>query len=298
MMSEDTIPVCPPPAPDPHPPTFDPPAGATDCHAHVFGPAEKYPYQPNRAYTPHDAPVSALREMHRTLGIERLVVVQASAHGTDNSAVLDAIRSDPVRIRGVGALAEDTSDAEIETLNAAGIRGFRVNLVDKGGMPFRSLDSVAEMSRRVAPFGWHLELLVHVETNVAELRDLAERVTIPISIGHVGYTRVKDGGERHAGFREFAALLRDADIWVKLTAPYRISAEETPPYSDTRRMVEAVVEAAPDRILWGSDWPHVIHYRTMPNDGDLFNLLADWVPDPGMRRRILVDNPARHYGFA
>jgi 2-pyrone-4,6-dicarboxylate lactonase len=296
-MAED-IPICPPPDASPHSAGFEVPPGVTDCHAHVFGPESRYPYQANRAYTPRDAPLSALRALHGVLGVRRCVLVQASAHGTDNNAILDSIAQDPANLRGVCAISEDTSDDELERLNAAGIRGFRVNLVDKGGMPFRSFDALAQMSQRVARFGWHVEFLVHVEQAIDDLRQLTKTIAVPMSVGHVGYTHARSGGEAHSGFQEFLALLRDGHFWVKLTAPYRISAEEAPPYADIRSMAEAVIEAAPGRTIWGSDWPHVIHYRTMPNDGDLFDLLAEWAPDADLRTRILVDNPGRLYGFS
>lgn len=296
-MTADDKPLCPPPDPNPHPPKFEMPASAADCHAHVFGPASRYPYQEARSYTPRDNPLSKLRAMHATLGLERLVVVQASAHGTDNSAVLDAVATDPKTLRGIGAVTEDVSDRELARLNDGGIRGIRVNLVDRGGMPFSSLAALGAMAERIRDFGWHVELLVHVEQSIAELRELAETLCVPISIGHIGYTKTAVGGIDHPGYQEFLALLRDGHFWVKLTAPYRISGHDQFPYPDVAPMAEAVVAAAPDRVIWGSDWPHVIHYRGMPNDGDLLDALADWVPDAALRRRILVDNPKRLYGF-
>lgn len=296
-MTETDKPLCPPPDDEPHPPKFDMPAGATDSHAHVFGPESRYPYQENRSYTPRDLPLSDLRAMHQVLGVERLVVVQASAHGLDNSAVLDAVATDPENLRAIAAVSEETSDAELARLNEGGVRGIRVNLVDQGGMPFSSLDALGHMAERIRDFGWHIELLVHVETSAEALRKLATSVCVPLSVGHIGYTKAGTGGLDHPGFQAFLELLRDGHFWVKLTAPYRISAHDNFPYPDVAGMAEAVVEAAPDRVVWGSDWPHVIHYRGMPNDGDLLDALADWVPDAGLRRRILVDNPARLYGF-
>lgn len=295
-MSDDDKPLCPPPDPHPHPPHFTMPKGAADCHAHVFGPASRYPYQENRSYTPRDMPLSALRALHRTLGIERLVVVQASAHGLNNNAVLDAVATDRKNLRGIAAVSEDTSDRELQRLNDGGIRGIRVNLVDRGGNPFSSLAAVGKMAERIRDFGFHIELLVHVES-FPELRQLAETTCVPLSVGHIGYTKAAAGGIDHPGFQQFLTLLRDGHYWVKLTAPYRISAHDNFPYPDVAPMARAVVEAAPDRVIWGSDWPHVIHYRGMPNDGDLLDALADWAPDADLRQRILVDNPARLYRF-
>ncbi len=287
---------CPPPDRNPHPPAFAVPAGATDCHAHVFGPAARYPYQPDRSYTPPDLPLAELRRMHGTLGPQRLVLVQASVHGTDNSAVRDAVASDPVNLRGIAAMTEETTDKELAALRDAGIRGVRVNLVDRGGMPFRSLDALAQAAERIRDLGFHIELLVHVES-FPDLRTLAKTICVPMSVGHIGYTKVVAGGLQHPGFQDFLALLRDGFFWVKLTGPYRISACTHYPYTDISDMAKAVIAAAPERVVWGSDWPHVMVQTKMPNDGDLLDALADWAPAPVDRHRILVDNPARLYGF-
>jgi len=286
-------PLCPAPDPDPHAPAFAVPPLACDCHVHVFGP--QYPYQEERSYTPPDAPVHRLRHLHDNLGLTRAVIVQASVHGTDNTAVLDAVATDPERFRGVAAVGEDVTDAELERLNAGGIRGVRLNLVDKGGMPFSSLASVRAFADRIRDMGWHVELLVHVEQS-DELADLVRTLSVPVSVGHVGYTKAGAGID-HPGYQRFLDLLRDGYCWVKLTGPYRISAREAFPYDDVKPFAEAVVTAAPDRIVWGSDWPHVLHYKPMPNDGDLLDSLAEWVPDPRQRQKILVDNPATLYGF-
>jgi predicted TIM-barrel fold metal-dependent hydrolase len=230
------------------------------------------------------------------LGLQRLVLVLASVHGADNSAVRDAVASDPVNLRGIAAMTEDTSDKELAGLRDAGIRGVRVNLVDRGGMPFRSLAALARAAERIRDLGFHIELLVHVES-FADLRTLAKTICVPMSVGHIGYTKAAAGGLQHPGFQDFLALLRDGHFWVKLTGPYRISACDRFPYTDISDMAKAVIAAAPDRIVWGSDWPHVMVQTTMPNDGDLLDALAEWAPDPVDRHRILVDNPARLYGF-
>jgi 2-pyrone-4,6-dicarboxylate lactonase len=295
-MSSTDAPLCAPPDPNPHPPSFAIPAGATDCHAHVFGPASRYPYQTNRSYTPPDASIGQLRAMHRTLAIERLVVVAASVYGTNNDAVLDAIATDPKNLRGIATVGADIGDRQLAQLRDGGIRGIRVNLVDKGGNPFGSLDALSEIAKRIADLGFHIELLVHVES-FPELRALAKSVCVPMSVGHIGYTKAAAGGLAHPGFQDFLALLLDGYFWVKLTGPSRISALERPPYFDIAAMAQAVIAAAPDRVVWGSDWPHVMQVKPMPNDGDLLDAVAEWAPDAAQRRRILVDNPARLYGF-
>jgi len=294
-MANDQRP-CPPPDTNPHPPNFDVPRGAVDTHAHIFGPAAKYPYQENRSYTPPDLPLSQLRAMHRTLGIDRLVLVHASVHGADNSIILDALATDPKSLRAVAAMTEETTDRELAGMRDAGVRGVRVNLVDRGGMPFRSLAALAHAAERIRNLGLHLELLVHVES-FAELRELTKTICVPMSVGHIGYTKAAAGGLDHPGFGEFLAMLRDGFFWVKLTGPYRISARAKFPYDDVTAMAKAVIAAAPDRVVWGSDWPHVMVATEMPNDGDLLDALAAWAPDPVQRNRILVDNPARLYGF-
>ena len=295
-MSSNDAPLCPPPDPNPHAPSFAIPVGATDCHAHVFGPASRYPYQDNRSYTPPDAPLSQLRAMHKALGIQRMVVVAASVHGTNNNPVLDAVAADPENLRGIATVGADIGDQELARLKDGGIRGIRVNLVDKGGNPFGSLDALGGIAERIRDLGFHIELLVHVES-FPELRALAKRICVPLSVGHIGYTKVAAGGLDHPGYQEFLALLRDGYFWVKLTGPSRISALDRAPYSDVAAMAKAVIAAAPDRVVWGSDWPHVMQVKPMPNDGDLLDVLAQWAPDAAERRRILVDNPARLYGF-
>lgn len=295
-MSSDIKPLCPPPDVSPHPPGFAMPAGATDCHAHIFE-AARYGYQDERSYTPPDAPISRLRGMHKALGIERLVVVAASVHGTNNNPVLDAIAADPKNLRGIATIAADTGERELARLKDGGIRGIRVNLVDKGGNSFGSLDGLSGIAERIRDLGFHIELLVHVES-FPNLRGLAKKICVPLSVGHIGYTKVAAGGLNHPGYQEFLALLRDGYFWVKLTGPSRLSAQDSFPYPDVTAMAKAAVAAAPDRVVWGSDWPHVMQYKPMPNDGDLLDALAEWVPDAAQRQRILVDNPAQLYGFA
>ena len=292
-MSE--APYCAAPDRAPATPRLAVPALACDSHLHVFGPAGRYPYQATRAYTPPDSPPEEMRKLHAALGIGRAVLVQASVHGTDNRAILDAVATDPARLRAVAAVTEEVTEAELRRLHEGGVRGFRVNLVDKGGMPFRSLAALEAMAARVQPMGWHAELLVHVEDS-EEFRQIARRLPIPVCVGHLGYTKAASA-LTHPGYRDFLALLKDGRCWAKLTGPYRISAADRAPYADVAPLAQAVVEAAPTRVVWGTDWPHVMLKGVMPNDAALLDLLADWVPDAATRQRILVDNPAALYGF-
>jgi 2-pyrone-4,6-dicarboxylate lactonase len=286
---------CPPPDPDPQPPKFQMPAGAIDTHAHLFGPASRYPYSERRGYTPPDANIEAYRALHQALRVSRGVLTQPSVYGTDNARILDALRQEPNRLRAVVSVEASVTDREIEQMNALGVRGIRVNLVDKGGMPYSSLDDVEVLARRIHPFGWHVELLVHVHEDAGLMRRLAS-MAADISIGHLGYMPAALGAD-HPGFQAFLAILREGRCWVKLTGSYRITALKATPYGDVTPLARALVAARPDRIVWGTDWPHPIVRIPMPNDGALLDQLADWVPDEAIRNRILVDNAAQLYGF-
>ena len=294
-MSE-VEPDCPPADANPAPPRrVVAPPGATDVHAHVFGPQRRYAMSPKRGYTPPTASYEDWRRLHRVLGVARGVLTQPSVYGTDNAAMLDAVALDPARLRAVAAVAADVSDAELRRLDAAGVRGIRVNLVDKGGMPFADLAEVAAFARRIAGLGWHIEYLVHAH-EFAGLDALA-RMPVDAVVGHFGYMPA-DRGVDDAGYRRFLKLVEGGRIWVKLSAPYRITRQAGTGYADVVPYARALAAARPDRLLWGTDWPHPHNSRAMPNDGELFDRLADWLPDETLRRQVLADNPARLYGFA
>ncbi len=224
------------------------------------------------------------------------MLTQPSVYGIDNRRMLDAVAAAPERLRAVAAVDATVSDAELAQLDRAGVRGIRVNLVDKGGMPFESIDGVARMAARIAPLGWHIELLVHAHA-YPDFRRTMAALPVEVVVGHLGYMRTSEGLD-HPGFRDFLGLVADGRCWVKLTAPYRITTSATVPYADVAPVARRLIETRPDRMLWGSDWPHVATKLAMPNDGDLLELLGDWAPDPAIRRQILVDNPTRLYGFA
>jgi len=291
-------PRCAPPDPAPRPPQSKFPPLACDCHAHICGPQATYGYIPERIYTPPDALLPAYRHLLATLGCERAVLVQPSFHGTDNRAMLAAMREAGASFRGVAVIGDDASEREIAALHEAGVRGARLNIVDvktgKGELPLASIERLAD---RIKGFGWHLEFLTHVDEFPDLDRTLA-RLPVECVFGHLGYVRA-DKGTATPGFQALLRLLRAGRAWVKLTGPYRISTGPLP-HADTQAFAQALVEAAPDRLMWGSDWPHVKTEWTipMPSDGELADLLAEWVPDAGLRKRVLVDNPARLYGFA
>jgi 2-pyrone-4,6-dicarboxylate lactonase len=285
------------PAPDPNPvkPKYAPPPGACDAHCHVFGPAARFPYAPGRRYTPHDAPKEQLRALHEHLGLARAVLVQASCHGADNRAMLDAIawsrRFEPGGAwRGVAMMGGEVGDAELEALSAAGVRGVRFNFVRHlGGAP--DLDAFDRVTGRIGGLGWHVVLHLDAE-DILAYRDRIERLAVPFVIDHMGRVKAAQGLEQKP-FRMLLDLMRNELAWVKLSGPERISSAGKP-FHDAIPFARALIEAAPDRVLWGTDFPHP-NVRVMPNDGELVDLLPLMCPDEAARRKLLVDNPARLY---
>jgi 2-pyrone-4,6-dicarboxylate lactonase len=286
------------PAPDPNPakPELRLPAGACDSHCHVFGPASRFPYAPERRYTPPDAPRERLRALHEHLGLARAVVVQASCHGSDNRAMLDAIawarRFEPAGAwRGVAMVGKEVTDGELESLSEAGVRGVRFNFVRHlGGAP--DLEAFDRVTGRIGALGWHVVLHLDAE-DILAYRARIERLAVPFVIDHMG--RVKAGhGLAQEPFRMLLDLMKKNELaWVKVSGPERISSTGAP-FHDAVPFARALIEAAPDRVLWGTDFPHP-NVRVMPNDGELVDLLPLMCPDETLRHKLLVDNPARLY---
>jgi 2-pyrone-4,6-dicarboxylate lactonase len=293
-MAQDEIPVCSPPDRNPRKATLEVPPGSVDCHTHVFGPVERYPYSPNRGYTPPDSSLEQMLHMHAMLGIERVVLTQPSVYGIDNAAILEAMTRIPDRARAVVALDTSVTDDELARLEALGARGVRLNLDNKGGMPM-ALRDVRRMADRIKDLGWHYEFLIKGE-EFDELEDLLRSLPIPISIGHMAYMP-HDPGIDYPPFQRLLNLIKEGNTWMKLSAPNRISATDLPPYDDVVPMGRAFVETMPERMLWGTDWPHPNKFGEQPNDADLLEQLALWAPDPAIRKRILVDNPETLYRF-
>ncbi len=279
----------------PHGPTrFEPPPGACDAHCHVFGPAERFPFAPERVYTPPDAPLEKFAELQETLGLERAVFVQASCHGTDNRAMLDALRRGGGRYAGVAMIDDSTTDAEIDELHAAGTRGTRFNFVRHlGGAP--DLDRFWRLVHRVVPLGWHIVLHFDAQ-DLPDHADLLDAMPCPFVIDHMGRVPV-GGGLDQAPFLALLEVMNDERAWVKVSGAERLTSGGPPPYDDVVPFARALIERAPDRVLWGTDWPHP-NVRHMPDDGDLLDLLAEFAPDGATRDRILVTNPERLYDFA
>jgi predicted TIM-barrel fold metal-dependent hydrolase len=271
------------------------PPGACDCHVHVFGPSARYPFAADRAYTPPEASFRSYQAVMRDLGLTRAVLVQPSVYGTDNRAMLDALSQGGPNLRGVAVIGapDDCGEDELAALDAAGVRGVRMNTLFPGAEGTGDLDALVA---GIAPFGWHLQVLI----DVAETTGLVTRLgSLPVAtvFDHLGHLPAALGRD-HPGFRDLLALLREGRSWVKLSAPYRLSARNVPPYDDVRPFAEAALEAAPDRVVWGSDWPHPAIQGPRPRPATLLDPLFDWIDDANLRRRVLVDNPARLYGFA
>ncbi len=285
-------------APDRHPrrPEFTLPAGAIDTHVHVF--EEQYPLAETRGYTPPESTLADLQHLHQILGFDRVVLTQASPHGTDNSAISDATTAlnklTPGRAKMVVALASDVTEHEIARLDQLGACGVRLNTDNKGGMPI-TLDKLPELEAKLKPFGWHIEWLFP-GANIIELLPVFDKMTIPMSIAHFAYQPAAAGIEA-PGFKALLDLVKRGNTWVKISAPNRISATDLPPYDDVRPMAQALCDTDDTRILWGSDWPHPDRYNINPNDGDLVNALYEWVPDEKIREKILCSNPETFYRF-
>ena len=283
--------MCQGPDPNPTPPRLKAPAGATDTHFHIFGPEDRYPFVPERRFTPPDASVASYMKMHRTMGLSRAVLVQPSMYGTDNRRQLDAAREMDIPTRTIVVVPVTVADAQIEALHAQGARGVRFNPSQPGSLPLDQLDRFAE---RLAGFGWHIQLML-TPAQLIELAPRLRKLRCTIVIDHMGDVRTA-GGINQPAFQALLGLVRGERCWVKLSAGYHHS-DQAPPYPETIPLTHALVDACPDRLLWGSDWPHANHWGRMPNSTDLFDLLLEWVPDEAVRTRILVDNPARLYGF-
>ncbi len=281
--------------PDTKTPRLTLPPLSCDCHAHICGPATIHPYAAERIYTPPDALLPGYLMMLEKIGIQRTVLVQPSVYGNENGVMLKAMAESSLPCRGVAVIDNSISDDEVEQLHRAGIRGARFNLVDVRDPSGRiDLSVVKILAERVKPLGWHAEFLIHAD-EYPDLDLMFEDFPIAIVFGHMGYLRPPLSVE-HEGFQALLRLLRGGRCWVKLTGPTRISAAGMP-YPDVTPIARTLAETAPERLIWGSDWPHVKLSKPMPNDGDLVDLLTEWIPDQDKRRRILVDNPAELYDF-
>jgi predicted TIM-barrel fold metal-dependent hydrolase len=283
---------------------FDVPTGSTDCHVHIIGDAAKYPFAGDRVYTPPPATPEMLAELHRALKIDRVVLVQPSFYGTDNARMLDALGTIGARARGVAVIDKAMTRSRLEEMKAAGVRGVRINLETSGQSdPAVAKASVEATAAQVAPLDWHIQIYTRPSVIVA-LADTLAALPVPLVFDHFG--GLKAGlGPSQPGYDVVFGLVKSGRAYVKISAAYRLS-DKPPDYADITPMAEALVTVNPDRIVWGSDWPHTnpvhrpISEITPPaevDDGLMLNQLAKWVPEAATRHKILVDNPARLYGF-
>ena len=279
--------VCPEPHPHPAPPSmYALPPGAIDTHAHVIGPP---PYQEARGYTPGPHPVTEYLAVLDACGLARGVLVQPTVHGVHNTMLLAALRRHPGRLRGIAVVSADIADRDVAALKEAGVTGLRLVAAASGGVGLQDLDRYEAICRET---GWHLQLMVRAD-RLGPAAERLSRLRVPLVIDHLGYFPV-DQGLASPGATVLLNLL-GAGAWVKLSGAFRLSVRSD--RADTIPIARACIEAAPDRCVWGSDWPHVNFWEPMPSMSALLDLLGAWAPEPSVRRRILVDNPARLYGF-
>jgi predicted TIM-barrel fold metal-dependent hydrolase len=281
-------------------PDFKSPPAGCDCHFHVFGPAARYPYnQADLRYAPPVAPVEDFLALAKTLGLERFVFVQPSAYGRDNRCMLDAMRLIGAKsCRGIVDIDENAPDAELERLNALGVRGVRINVPPvkpyEAGFAAKLMPRIERLAARCAEVGWQLDFLTPGWLT-AELMPALGKLDVDFTIAHLGMFLAKDGVQQ-PGFQALLELLRRGGgrCWVKLTGVYRMSV--APGFADLAPMARALIETAPERVIWGSDYPH-LSFADKVGSIELWNLLGKWAPDETTRRKILVDNPQRLFKF-
>jgi D-galactarolactone isomerase len=266
------------------------PPNATDCHHHVYD--ARFPVDPKATLRPGDASVADYRKLQARIGTSRNVIVQPSTYGVDNRLLVEALGQFGPSARGVAVVNTDVTDAELKQLHAAGVRGIRFNLAQAGATTVEMVDPLA---KRIAPMGWHIQVNAPAATILAA-KDVWARQPCQIVFDHLAHVPHPDG-VAHPVFAMVRGLLGDGKAWVKLSGAYADTKVGPPTYADSSAVAKAYVAAAPERLVWGSDWPHPSERDTKPDDAILFDLLADWAPDAGLRSRILVDNPARLYQF-
>jgi 2-pyrone-4,6-dicarboxylate lactonase len=278
---------------NPSKPTFKLPPGAVDAHCHVFGPGDVFPFAPERKYTPCDASKEQLWALRDFLGFERNVIVQATCHGADNRALVDALRHSNGRARGVATVKADVSDVELQELDAAGVRGVRFNFV-KRLVDTTPPDVLMSIAKRIAPLGWHVVIYFEAQ-DLPELYDFFTALPTTVVVDHMGRPDVGkpvDGPE----FSLFVQLMREHEnFWSKVSCPERLSKVGPPFYEDVVPFARKLVETFPDRVLFGTDWPHPNMKSHMPDDGLLVDYAARIATTPELQRKLLVENPERLY---
>jgi predicted TIM-barrel fold metal-dependent hydrolase len=291
--------------------TFEVPAKACDSHLHVFGPPERFPFASVRPYTPGNALVEDLVELHRALRLERVVIVQPTVYGTDNSRMIDALRRLNGELgrqaRGIAVVDQAIGNDQLERMHEAGVRGLRVNLVSKDFAPAAVAETLQAVASLAAPLGWHVQTYAPLAL-IAAVSEAIERLAVPLVVDHFGRPRASEGLAQ-PGFDKLLALVRSGKVYVKLSAAYRIS--DLPGYPDAAPIARALIQANPERMLWGTDWPHVedrkagapmrkfgeIDAFRAEDNGAVLNRFKEWVASASLLQKILVDNPAQLYGF-
>jgi 2-pyrone-4,6-dicarboxylate lactonase len=295
------MPYCYPPDPNTREPNCALPSNACDTHFHVFGPPERFPFVSMHEYAPPAAPLEHYLKMIAVIGVEHAVVVQPSVHGLDNSATLDAIKNSGGRFRGVARIDDQTPKGELQRLHDGGVRGVRFNLLDRprGNVKLDVLDRCVE---HIAELGWSVDL--HIDTKkLLEEEKRVRSMPIPVVIDHIARIKPVEGLSQPA-FQLLLDLMKETHVWVKVSGADKICGTNVHsyfglPFVEVIPFARAVITAAPDRVIWGTDWPHSNNFAPghTPNDGDLVDLLAAFAPDQAVRTKILVDNPAALYGF-
>lgn len=289
------------------PPGFDVPAGACDTHMHVFGPAETYPYSGSRGYTPPDATLADYQAVAAKMGIERTVFVQPSSYAEDNRCMLDAMKGMGAPARGIVGIKPDVAEAELAAMRELGVRGVRINMNHAGESGADGLIAMmTPIAERIRPYGWHIQGFLPADALPA-VPPVIDSLPVDLVIDHMGMFRASSF-ESHPGWPAMKALLGTGKVWVKLSGAYRVNDGVDGKYGMVPPLAQALIDLAPERMVWGSDWPHtpphpkgdarfgVTPFRRL-DPGQLLALLADWAPDPALRKRILVDNPARLYDY-
>lgn len=276
------------------PTALTPPALACDAHCHIFGPGAQFPFSPTRTYTPPASGIAEFEQLQETLGLQRAVFVQASCHGTDNSAMVHALRKGQGRYAGVAMIDESFSDADLQELHDAGVRGTRFNFVAHlGDAP--DLDVFWILVNRVAKLGWHIVLHFDAK-DLPSYASLLAEMPVPYVIDHMARVPAAEGVDQDS-FQHLLGLMKsDENCWVKISCAERLTEGKIAPYDDVVPFAQALIAAAPGRVLWGTDWPHP-NLTVMPDEGELLDLLATFVPDESLRNQILVENPAVLYDF-
>jgi 2-pyrone-4,6-dicarboxylate lactonase len=279
--------------PAPAKPMFTVPDGAVDAHCHVFGPGDVFPYAPERKYTPCDAGKEKLWALRDHLGFSRNVIVQATCHGADNRALVDALNDAGERARGVATVRRSVTRDELDELHAAGVRGVRVNFVKRlvDALPF---DGLSEIAEKIQPLGWHIVIYFEAQ-DLPELYDFFTSLPTTVVVDHMGRPDVSQPVDG-PGFELFVRLMQEhSNFWSKVTCPERLSLSGPPGYDDVVPFARRVIEAFPDRVLWGTDWPHPNLKSHMPDDGKLVDFIPRIATTRELQHKLLVDNPMRLY---